>query len=91
MSATTTTNVKQPLNHSEGIFFNQWTLILIFSQQLDRILVFPQTRNKEAVKSDLLGLVGLLLRVPGVPVVHSSLLGRQGPEQTLYERGRGCL
>lgn len=43
------------------------------------------------MKSHLLGLVGLLLRVPGIPVVHSSLLRRRGPEQTLYERGRGRL
>lgn len=57
----------------------------------DIILVFLQANNNESVLSHLLGLLGFLLRIPRIPVVHTSLLLRWRSEQTVYKRGRGCL
>lgn len=47
--------------------------------------------EQEVVSSHLLGLLGFLLRVPCIPVVHTSWLLRQRCEQTVHEGGRGRL
>lgn len=96
MSATTTTNENQPLNHSEWIStihqaVPHWLLTTCQVASRQKILFFPpQARNKEAVLSHLLRLLGFLLRVPCIPVVHTSLLLRWRSEQAVYEWGRGC-
>lgn len=57
--------------------------LLTTSKQTKSILSF----FKEAVLSHLLGLLGFLLGIPGVPVVHAPLLRVWRSQQAVYERG----
>lgn len=88
-SATTTSNAKQPFA-PKSVFdcFYHRTSWFNFAPDQFQSRFSRRLGMRKWSLSHLLGLLGLLLRVPGVPVVHTSLLLRWGPEQAVYERGR---
>lgn len=66
-------------------------LFLVCSDNFQMRQAEKKSWNTEAVPSHLLGLLGFLLRIPGVSVVHAALPLRGRSQQAVYERGRRRL